>query len=139
VSDGIASMHGAVLKAIVNLAAKVGGKFANLLGIHSPSRLFMEMGGHINEGLRLGIDRDSGRPVRSVARMAGAVAGAGAMALAAPAAPARQAAPAAAPITINITVQQMPGEDSEALARRVAELVQQAQGGRQRRGFGDDF
>jgi len=136
---GIVSMHGAVLKAIINLAAKVGGKFAALLDINSPSRVFMSMGHSINEGLVKGIDGQSRQPVRAVGRMASAVAGAGAMALAPPAATARQAAPAAAPITINITVQQMPGEDSEALARRVAELVQQAQGGRQRRGFGDDF
>lgn len=111
--------------------------FKNYFGIHSPSRLFMEMGGHINEGLGLGLERGQGRPVRAVGRMASAVAGAGAMALAPAAAPARGAPPARAEYHFHIT--QMPGENSEALARRLADLVKKAHDDERRRDMGDDF
>lgn len=71
--NGIVSMTGSVIKAIVNLAAGVGGKFASLLGIKSPSRVFMSMGGFINEGLGLGIQQSQNKPGQAAAKMAGAV------------------------------------------------------------------
>lgn len=139
--SGIASMAGSVIKAIVNLAASVGSKFAATLGIHSPSRLFMQMGGHITTGLGMGIDRGSGGPVRAIGRMAGAVAGAGALSLSPAGArvPAAAGAAVAAPAPVTINVYQQPGEDANALAERVAQLVERAQQSRGRRSFGDDY
>ena len=122
---------------LVGIAKTGVTAFKNYFGIKSPSRLFMEMGGHINDGLGIGLEKGKGRPVRAVGRMAGAVAGAGAMALS-PAASARPMT-APAPISISITIQQLPGEDGEALAQRVLRLVQKAQAQDQRREFEDDF
>lgn len=119
--------------------AKTGVQaFKNYLGIKSPSRLMMEMGGHVASGLGIGLDRGRGQPVRAMGRMAGAVAGAGAMGLA----PAASAAPSAAaaqsrPVTIN--VYQQPGEDAQALAERVAELVRKAERSQRLRSQEDDF
>lgn len=123
---------------LIGIAKSGVTAFKNYFGIKSPSRLFMEMGGHINEGLGIGLEKGKGRPVRAVGRMAGAVAGAGAMALS-PAAAAPRAQQSAAPAKIEIHIHQMPGENSEALAQRVAELVEQAQRQNARRGYGDDF
>ena len=112
--------------------------FKNYLGIKSPSRLMMEMGGHVASGLGMGLDQGKRQPVRAMGRMAGAVAGAGAMALA----PAAGAAPAAAAVQtskVEIHVHQQPGEDANALAERVARLVEQAQRGKTLRSFGDQF
>ncbi|MFN3470512.1 MAG: hypothetical protein ACK4Z7_12510 [Novosphingobium sp.] len=111
--------------------------FKNYLGIKSPSRLMMQMGGHLATGLGMGLEQGGGRPVRAMGRMAGAVAGAGAMALAQPAAarPAAAAPPAAAKIEIH--VHQQPGEDAQALAERVARLVEQARRGQRLRSFED--
>lgn len=136
--NGIVSMAGSVLRAIVNLAGSVGAKFAETLGIHSPSRLFMQMGSHINDGLRIGLDQGANRPVRAVGRMAGAVAGAGAMALS-PAAGAASAAASPAPVVNHFHITQQPGEDANALAERVARLVEQAQRGKALRSFEDRF
>lgn len=113
--------------------------FKNYLGIKSPSRLMMQMGGHLATGLGMGLEQGGGRPVRAMGRMAGAVAGAGAMALAspAPARPAAVAAPAAAKVEIH--VHQQPGEDANALAQRVARLVEQADRGKGLRSFEDRF
>jgi TP901 family phage tail tape measure protein len=43
--------------------------FKNFFGIKSPSRLFMEMGGHLTSGLTLGIDRGGAGPKRAVSAM----------------------------------------------------------------------
>ena len=112
--------------------------FKAYLGIKSPSRLMMEMGGHVATGLGMGLDQGRGQPVRAMGRMAGAVAGAGAMALApAAAAPARAAATQMSKVEIH--VHQQPGEDANALAERVARLVEQAQRGKGLRSFEDGF
>lgn len=119
--------------------AKTGVQaFKNYLGIKSPSRLMMEMGGHVASGLGIGLDQGRGQPVRAMGRMAGAVAGAGAMALA-PAAGAAPAAAAAQMSKVEIHVHQQPGEDAQALAERVARLVEQSQRGKSLRSFDDGF
>jgi hypothetical protein len=119
--------------------AKTGVQaFKNYLGIKSPSRLMMEMGGHVATGLGMGLDQGRGQPVRAMGRMAGAVAGVGAMALSpAAAAPARAAAAQVSKVEIH--VHQQPGEDANALAERVARLVEQAQRGKGLRSFEDGF
>lgn len=127
----------AFAKHLISLAGKGVSAFKNALGIKSPSRLFAEMGGHINDGLGMGIDRGKDRPVRAVARMAGSVAGAGALALSPASASGR--GQAAAPVKIEIHVSQSPGESGEELARRVAELVEQGQRDAARASYGDDF
>ncbi|WP_333839158.1 phage tail tape measure protein [Novosphingobium sp.] len=120
--------------------------FKNYFGIKSPSRLMMEMGGHIATGLGHGIDGSAARPMRAMDRMAARVAGAGALSLASPSfAPAggasrtgaggAQAAAAAAPITIHI--HQQPGESAEALADRVMRLLERRDD--RRASYADDF
>lgn len=123
--------------------------FKNFFGIKSPSRLFMAMGGHMTTGLAQGIDRGGHQPLRSIGRLAAGVAGAGAgalslsaPALAGPPLGRAAAAPGGVAMAGAITVQiyQQPGEDADALARRVIDLIE-----RKRRGgggggsYGDDF
>lgn len=140
---GIVSMTGAVIQAIINLAAGVGGKFAELLGIKSPSRVFMELGRHVAGGLEAGIDGNRHGPAGAARRMAGGVMAAGALSLTPFTAAAR---PAAAPAgtaaqagdTYHFHINQLPGEDAEAFAKRVQELLDQANDRKRRRGFGDD-
>ena len=120
--------------------------FKDFFGIKSPSRLMMQMGGHIATGLGHGIEGNARQPLRAMDRMAARVASAGSLALDGPTlsggatgAQARAAAArpalAAAPITVQIF--QQPGEDAQALADRVLQLIE-----RKRRGLGayaDDF
>ena len=135
----LSSLNPALLVArLIGIAKSGVTAFKNYFGIKSPSRLFMEMGGHINEGLGIGLERGQGRPVRAVGRMASAVAGAGVTPFAPAAAAAR---PASQPgkIENHFHITQKPGEDSEAFARRVAKLVEEGQRQNGRREFGDDF
>lgn len=75
--NGIGSMMGAIGQAIVNLVpGPIVGVFKDLLGIHSPSRVFRGFGVNIGEGLILGIHDMHADVERSVADLAGIPAGA---------------------------------------------------------------
>lgn len=144
---GILSAPGAVWNA---LKLVVMGGVANvkaMLGIKSPSRLFMGIGGYMTEGLAIGLDRGAKQPLGSVSRLAAGVAGA--MALSSPAAAqaahtpnhsagARAAGGGGGGDTFHITIQQQPGENAEALARRVADLIQRQKADRNRGAYRDD-
>ena len=79
------ALNPALMAARLVSIAKAGvTAFKNYFGIKSPSRLMIAMGGHINEGLAVGVDRTGGRPMQAVARMAAAVASASAVTLPAP-------------------------------------------------------
>lgn len=66
---GILSGVGWVLKLVGNVAASIGNRFAQAMGIRSPSRVFMSYGGHLMSGLHNGIDADADAPVRRIARL----------------------------------------------------------------------
>lgn len=132
---------------LVRMAENGITAFKNFLGIKSPSRVFMAMGGYLTEGLAVGIDRGGGRPLRAMGRMAAGVAGAGAIALAAPAMagsrqPAAGAAARSAPVAqagpITIHIHQQPGEDSQALAERVAAVLDRRQRFAHARSYAED-
>lgn len=55
IGDGIRSMAKHATDGIVDVAHKLVSKFRSILGIHSPSRVFTEMGGHIVQGLINGL------------------------------------------------------------------------------------
>lgn len=75
--NGIGSMMGAIGRAILSLVpGPIVGVFKDLLGIHSPSRVFRGFGVNIGEGLILGIQDMHKDVERSVADLAGIPAGA---------------------------------------------------------------
>ncbi|WVX88004.1 tape measure protein [Arthrobacter phage TforTroy] len=70
--DGIGSMMGAIGRAILDLVpGPIVGVFKNLLGIHSPSRVFRGFGVNIGEGLVLGIQDMHGDVKDAVSDLAG--------------------------------------------------------------------
>lgn len=89
-------------------------------GIRSPSRLMMQMGGHIVTGLGQGIDQHAHKPLAAIARIGTGLTKSLATASPAAASPASPARPAA-PVTIHI--HQQPGENADVLARRVIDLL----------------
>lgn len=146
VGDGLAigmqQKTAKVQAAAAGLAAAAQIKARQDLKVRSPSRVFMQIGGFISEGLALGITRGAGAPSGALGTLANGLAGAGttrmsALASPAPARPAAVAAPAAAKVEIH--VHQQPGEDANALAERVARLVEQADRGKGLRSFEDRF
>jgi len=122
-----------VLNAMKNMlmGAYTGAK--QLLGIHSPSTLFMAMGGHIASGLALGVDQGAHRPKRAIARLATGIGLA--MASAAPAG--AHGGHGASHVTIH--VHQRHGEDGDALAHRVAKIIQRGDRRQRLATYQDDF
>jgi TP901 family phage tail tape measure protein len=72
-----------VWDAATGLANKAVGAIKSALGIHSPSRVFADLGGHTSAGLALGITRGAPAAVESVRRMAAGITVAGAATLSA--------------------------------------------------------
>lgn len=54
--NGLKNAWGAVTGWISNAASSIGDKFKSILGIHSPSRVFMKIGGYVDEGLLKGLE-----------------------------------------------------------------------------------
>lgn len=77
--DGIKGMAGQAKEAIENVGSGVVGWFKDKLGIRSPSRVFIEMGGFISEGAAIGIERQQSAAMKAAKNMAASVMMAGAM------------------------------------------------------------
>ncbi|MDR5883622.1 hypothetical protein [Caballeronia sp. LZ032] len=130
--NGITGGLGTVKDAIVNVASSTVGWFKEKLGIHSPSRVFGELGGFISQGAALGMEDEQGRVARAAVGLAGVAANSfGTGALVRPTVPidrrgplsstpaaASAAAAASTPAIINIYPQA--GMDAQAIARAVA-------------------
>ena len=141
--NGIVSKAKALKDGVVGMASDIAGWFGDKLLIRSPSRVFMEMGLHIPEGVAQGIDR--GRKL-----VGGAALGMAAATLApmnasaadisgalkrilelqiqqamttAQSAPLRPAGAGAAPMggaSYSIVINAQPGQDPQAIARAVS-------------------
>lgn len=150
-SSGFASKFEALKATVTGLGDSVAGWFKEKLGIRSPSRVFMGFGEMVGEGARLGIVSTIG----AVALAGSQLASAAQSSLGAPQSPVaitRQAMPAgnqsnqpgqasgsahSVSITQTFHITQLAGEDSAALARRVAEMVKRETEGAKRAALGD--
>ncbi|MFM0699538.1 hypothetical protein [Paraburkholderia sediminicola] len=68
--NGIASGLGAVKDAITGVADSTVGWFKEKLGIHSPSRVFGELGGFIGQGAAIGMESEQGRVAKAAIGLA---------------------------------------------------------------------
>lgn len=142
--NGLMSGLSLVKDTVSALGDSTIGWFKEKLGIHSPSRVFAELGGFTTEGLAVGIDAGAKQPLDAVARMGQELTQAGQFKLnsAAPEVGAGQgiAVQAASGVTldnrppiaaatgntsdshdvININIQPAPGMDPQAIARAVS-------------------
>ena len=71
--DGIASKAGELVSAAKGAVDDAVQGAKNLLGIASPSKVFMEIGGYTMEGMRLGIEADAGKARSAVEEAVGGV------------------------------------------------------------------
>jgi len=111
--NGITERVNAIKSLVTGIAGKVTGWFKGVLGIKSPSRVFMGLGGHITDGLAIGLQRGQGTALQAAHKIAKGVAGVS-MAVAAPAM-AGDAAPANAMARTSI-----PAPAAPALAQKFA-------------------
>lgn len=126
-------------KKLITMARNGITAFKNYLGIKSPSRVFIALGGHVAGGLERGIDGNRNGPARAAGRMAAGVLAAGSMAPAGAARrPGGNGAPPPTGDTYHFHIKQLPGEDAEALAEKVMEKMRKADERKRRRGFEDE-
>ncbi len=134
--NGIQNKLGAVKEAITGAGDATIGWFKEKLGIHSPSRVFAELGGFTMAGLEQGLVGGQGGPLGAVTTLAKQLAAAGAVtfgssgsAIAMDNRPPLSAVPggagsaAASPIAMTIHVYGSQGMDEQALARLVGAEV----------------
>lgn len=146
--DGVKSMLGAAGQAISGVGEAVIGRFKSLLGIHSPSRVFAQLGAFTMQGLANGLQNGQRRPLGAISdlssRMVRGVGAAAALgALAAPAAALdtraplspvqRPAAVAPAGDQIVIHIHAAPGMDPQAIAKEVATQLERLERAKQAR------
>lgn len=70
IARGIANGASRVINAAANIAKKAVSAAKNVLGIHSPSRVFRGIGGYISQGLGIGIVKDGNRAINASRRLA---------------------------------------------------------------------
>jgi len=145
---GITGMAGAVKDALAGIANGAIGRLKGLLGIHSPSRVFAQLGVYTMQGFAGGLDRGEAGPLAQIDRfgerlrkagagLAVAAAAAPAMALGAaalpaltldtrpPLAPRPAAQPADGGVQIGaIHIHAAPGMDPQAIARAVRQEIE---------------
>ncbi|PHV16328.1 phage tail protein [Janthinobacterium sp. BJB303] len=138
--NGITGSMGAVKDAISNAGSSTIAWFKEKLGIHSPSRVFAQLGDYTMQGLAVGLDRSEGAPIAKVSSMAQRLTqlGAGIAIGTATALPA-SAFDTRAPLAqgafgaglsiqgdkIEITIQAQAGSDPQAIARAVYAAMEQ--------------
>jgi hypothetical protein len=138
-ANGITGALGFVKTAIAGASDSVVGWFKEKLGIHSPSRVFAELGDFTMQGLAVGLQRSQDSPLDQVGGLAkrltqiGASVAIGAATMPALAFDTRppispRAAGAGIVVqgdTIQITVTAAPGMDEQAIARTIQQALEQ--------------
>jgi hypothetical protein len=132
-ANGITRALGAVKDAVLGAGSSVIGWFKEKLDIHSPSRVFAQLGDYTMQGLAVGLNRGQDGPLSAVSSLAGKLASAGAaVAIGAGSMPAMAfdsrpplSAASMQPVvyqgdTVQIIIQPSPGMDEQAIARAVA-------------------
>ncbi|SDP45971.1 phage tail tape measure protein, TP901 family, core region [Ralstonia sp. 25mfcol4.1] len=149
--NGITSRVGAVREAIVSVGDSVVGWFKEKLGIHSPSRVFADLGGYTMSGLEQGLAQNQRGPLDVVSKVASSMAGIGAgiaigtgsaaagisvdnrPPLSAASRTGAVATPVAStPVVININPPA--GADEQLIARLVAERIERLEAQKNARG-----
>lgn len=140
--NGIKNKLGAVKTAISGVGDSTVGWFKEKLGIHSPSRVFAELGGFTMQGLEQGLTGGQGGPLGAVTAMAKQLAAAGAVsfgmsgqAMAMDNRPPLSAAASSAPMvvqgdTYQITIQAAPGTDTAGLRQMLNQLLDERERGK---------
>ncbi|KQE52427.1 phage tail protein [Acinetobacter pittii] len=124
--NGIMSKIGEVKTALSGAVTGVIDKARNILGIHSPSRVFMGIGDHTMQGMALGISQNHNLPVRATQQATQNVIGTGTTAKVTPVTPirAQRGGSYISNDTIQITIKAEHGQPVRETARALrAEMV----------------
>jgi TP901 family phage tail tape measure protein len=127
---GIGEKYTLVKDKISEVGDQLTGWFKEKLSIHSPSRVFAELGGFTMAGLTQGLEDGEGGPLNAISQLGKQLTAAGSLALGAAVTPAlaiddsppvspTSAAPMSSQDTYHINIHGAPGMDAQAIARAV--------------------
>ena len=68
--DGFVGLFPKLSKAMANMGGMIKDTFKSILGIHSPSRVFADLGGNITQGLTIGLQGGQSQPLKALNTMA---------------------------------------------------------------------
>lgn len=129
-ANGIGNAVGAVVAKAKEVASKITNTVKGAFGIHSPSRVFAELGAYNMQGLAIGIDKNSSLPAAAVSNaskdMLGSFDTSGIRFDTRPSISSqspRAAAATATPMQLTINVYPSAGMDEKSLAQMVAAEV----------------
>jgi phage-related minor tail protein len=150
---GITRRMAALKSVVVGVASSVSNWFKEKLGIHSPSRVFAALGGHVMAGLDQGLADNASNPLARITDLSGqmtralavgassaAIAAASPLAAQAPMNPSGNSiasAPPAAPATYNLHFHGI-SSDPQDIEDVVARVIEKIERERRGRGFGDN-
>lgn len=141
-ANGITSALGSVKTAITGAGEATIGWFKEKLGIHSPSRVFAELGGYTMQGLDQGLTAGQRAPLRTIAGMGKQLAAAGALSVGMGAGsalaidnrpPLAAAGQGGGQIIVQgdtITIQISGGGQNDALAREINRILDERERGK---------
>lgn len=142
--SGITAKLGALKDAIGNMGDSTIAWFKEKLDIHSPSRVFAELGGFTTAGLAMGITNGQSEPLGAISEMGKRLAAAGALVLGGagsavaidnrPPISAASTAPTIMGDTYQITIQATPGTDTAGLRRMLEQLLDERERNKAARG-----
>lgn len=142
--SGIMAAPGRVWNALKSVVTGAYEGVKNLLGINSPSRVFMAIGSDTAEGMAIGIGKGGRRVSQAAGRLAAGALAAGSLA-ASPLAAGNGAgggpgqAVAAAPVfNVTFNLKQENGENDEAFAERIMRKLEELMERRARSSYEDD-
>lgn len=127
--NGILSKVGEVKAALSGAVTDVIDKARNILGIHSPSRVFMGIGNYTMQGMALGISQNHNLPVRATQQATQNVIGTGTTAKVTPVTPIRAQGGGSfiSNDTIQITIKAEHGQPVRETARALRAEMQRIQ------------
>ena len=67
--EGMKNALSSVINAVKDIGSKISGKFKDMFGIASPSKLFKAFGGYLDEGLAIGITASAEKPIRATQKL----------------------------------------------------------------------
>ncbi|WP_435605882.1 phage tail tape measure protein [Pseudomonas knackmussii] len=135
---GLKDSFPSVASLLEEFANKLPAPVKKVLGIHSPSRVFAELGGHTMAGLEQGLTAGQGGPLAAVTDISKRLAAAGALVIGTsgpavaidtrPPLSATTSAPIVQGDTYNITINAGPGTDTAALRRMIDRALAEHEG-----------
>lgn len=131
--SGITSRWDALKTTVTGIGDKSVDWVKDKLGIHSPSRVFAELGGYVMQGFQLGMSNGEGGPLAALGSLSKRLAAIGAGVVISGSAAAGGTMPSASGMAVTINIYAAPGQGTGDIQRQVEQALENIERRRQSR------